>query len=159
MNPVNNAPGVSPAKNLLDTAALDGKYVTFGKAIEKANLGAQLRGPGPFTIFAPTDEAFAALPAGTLDSLLADPEALKRILLYHVVTSMSKAARWPRTSASGRRQDDQRSIQPVKLADGKISIGGQVIAADITRATAPCTASTRSTCRHQPSTEQRASCV
>jgi uncharacterized surface protein with fasciclin (FAS1) repeats len=61
-------------------------------AAEAAGLVETLKGEGPFTVFAPTDEAFAALPAGTLDSLLADPEALKKILLYHVVSGSVKAA-------------------------------------------------------------------
>ena len=55
-------------------------------AATAAGLVETLQGAGPFTVFAPTDEAFAALPAGTLDKLLADPEALKKVLLYHVVS-------------------------------------------------------------------------
>jgi len=58
MNNLNNATPSSSQKNLLDTAAADGHYVTFGKAVEKAALGETLRGAGPFTIFAPTDAAF-----------------------------------------------------------------------------------------------------
>jgi len=87
MNHVNNAPGVSPAKNLLDTAALDGKYVTFGKAIEKANLGAQFRGPGPFTIFAPTDAAFDKLPASQLENLFKpeNKDELVSLVNFHVI--------------------------------------------------------------------------
>ncbi len=60
-------------------------FNTLAKAIQVAGLQKALTTGGPFTVFAPTDEAFAKLPAGTLESLLSDPEALKQVLLYHVV--------------------------------------------------------------------------
>ena len=132
MNHVNNAPGVSPAKNLLDTAALDGKYVTFGKAIEKANLGAQFRGPGPYTIFAPTDAAFDKLPASQLENLFKpeNKDELVSLVNFHVIKGSKMAAdigKWETAKMINGQS------QPVKLADGKISIGGaHVIAADIT---------------------------
>jgi len=132
MNHVNNAPGVSPAKNLLDTAALDGKYVTFGKAIEKANLGAQFRGPGPFTIFAPTDAAFDKLPASQLENLFKpeNKDELVSLVNYHVIKGSKMAAdigKWE----SAKMINGQSA--PIKFTDGKVSIGGaHVIAADIT---------------------------
>ncbi len=70
--------------DIVDTAAAAGNFTTLLAAAEAAGLVDALRGEGPLTVFAPTDEAFAKLPAGTLDSLLADPEALADILLYHV---------------------------------------------------------------------------
>jgi uncharacterized surface protein with fasciclin (FAS1) repeats len=63
-----------------------GSFKTLAAALTAAGLVDTLKGAGPFTVFAPTDEAFAALPEGTLEGLLADPEALKEILLYHVVS-------------------------------------------------------------------------
>ena len=80
------------AKDIVQTATEAGSFSTLLTAAKAAGLVETLQGAGPFTIFAPTDEAFAALPAGTLDGLLADPEALKRILLYHVVAGAVKAA-------------------------------------------------------------------
>lgn len=74
------------AKDIVQTATEAGSFNTLLTAATAAGLVETLEGPGPFTVFAPTDEAFAALPEGTLDSLLADPEALKSILLYHVVS-------------------------------------------------------------------------
>jgi uncharacterized surface protein with fasciclin (FAS1) repeats len=71
--------------DIVDTATAAGSFKTLLTAATAAGLVDTLKGPGPFTVFAPTDEAFAALPAGTLDGLLKDPEALKKILLYHVV--------------------------------------------------------------------------
>ncbi len=70
--------------DIVDTAAAAGNFTTLLAAAEAAGLVDALRGEGPLTVFAPTDEAFAKLPAGTLESLLADPEALADILLYHV---------------------------------------------------------------------------
>ena len=84
-NPINTPPAAT--SNLVDTAAANGSFKTFGQAIEKAGLSDTLRGTGPFTVFAPTDEAFAKLPAGTVESLL-KPEnkaKLAAILTYHVV--------------------------------------------------------------------------
>lgn len=77
---------------IVDVASAAGGFTTLLAAAEAAGLVETLMGDGPFTVFAPTDEAFAALPEGTLDSLLADPEALKQILLYHVVSGSVLAA-------------------------------------------------------------------
>jgi uncharacterized surface protein with fasciclin (FAS1) repeats len=75
----------SAAKDIVETATEAGSFKTLLTAATAAGLVDTLKGPGPFTVFAPTDDAFAELPEGTLDDLLKDPEALKNILLYHVV--------------------------------------------------------------------------
>ncbi len=72
-------------KDIVDTAVEAGTFTTLVAAVEAAGLAETLKGEGPFTVFAPTDEAFAALPAGTVEGLLEDPEALAAILTYHVV--------------------------------------------------------------------------
>ena len=74
------------AKDVVQTATEAGSFTTLLTAVKAAGLVETLQGKGPFTVFAPTDAAFAALPAGTLDGLLKDPAALKQILLYHVVS-------------------------------------------------------------------------
>ncbi len=73
--------------DIVDTAIADGRFTTLVAAVQAAELVDALKGEGPFTVFAPTDDAFAALPAGTLDSLLLpeNKQALTDILLYHVV--------------------------------------------------------------------------
>jgi uncharacterized surface protein with fasciclin (FAS1) repeats len=71
--------------DIVDTAVGAGNFTTLVAAVEAAGLVETLKGDGPFTVFAPTDEAFAALPEGTVEALLADPEALAGILTYHVV--------------------------------------------------------------------------
>ena len=82
------APSASAAmtKDIVETATEAGSFKTLLTAVKAAGLVETLQGKGPFTVFAPTDAAFAALPAGTLDGLLKDPAALKKILLYHVVS-------------------------------------------------------------------------
>lgn len=71
--------------DIVDTAVGAGTFTTLAAALGAAGLVETLKGPGPFTVFAPTDAAFAALPAGTVEGLLADPEKLKAVLTYHVV--------------------------------------------------------------------------
>ena len=73
------------SKDIVDTAIDAGSFTTLVAAVEAAGLAETLKAEGPFTVFAPTDEAFAALPEGTVEGLLADPEALAAILTYHVV--------------------------------------------------------------------------
>ena len=72
--------------DVLDVALEADDFNTLVTAVIEADLVAALKGDGPFTVFAPTDAAFAALPEGTLDSLLADKEQLANVLLYHVVS-------------------------------------------------------------------------
>ncbi|MEM9846233.1 MAG: fasciclin domain-containing protein [Pseudomonadota bacterium] len=73
--------------DIVDIAAADGRFTTLVAAVSAAGLVETLKGPGPFTVFAPTDDAFAALPAGTVESLLLPENAaqLTSILTYHVV--------------------------------------------------------------------------
>ena len=81
-----SASAAAMAKDIVETATEAGSFKTLLTAVKAAGLVETLPGKGPFTVFAPTDAAFAALPAGTLDGLLKDPAALKKILLYHVVS-------------------------------------------------------------------------
>ena len=82
-----------PTADIVDSAVAAGDFTTLVAAVEAAGLVDALKGEGPFTVFAPTDAAFAALPAGTLESLLADPSGdLTQILLYHVVPGQVMAA-------------------------------------------------------------------
>jgi transforming growth factor-beta-induced protein len=79
-------------KDIVDTAVADGRFTTLATALTAAGLVDTLKGEGPFTVFAPTDEAFAKLPAGTLEALLKDIPQLKNILLYHVVAGKVMAS-------------------------------------------------------------------
>ncbi|MFZ1654298.1 MAG: fasciclin domain-containing protein [Candidatus Moraniibacteriota bacterium] len=71
---------------IVDVAVANGSFKTLVAAVQAAGLAETLSGTGPFTVFAPTDAAFAKLPAGTVESLLKDKEKLKAILTYHVVS-------------------------------------------------------------------------
>lgn len=73
-------------KDIVDTAVGAGSFNTLVTAVKEAGLVETLKGDGPFTVFAPTDEAFAKIPKATLEGLLKDKEALKKVLLYHVVS-------------------------------------------------------------------------
>jgi transforming growth factor-beta-induced protein len=90
--PADEAAGMEGMKDIVDTAVADGRFTTLVAAIEAAGLVDTLKGEGPFTVFAPTDEAFAKLPAGTVDGLLKDIPQLTDILLYHVVPGKVMAA-------------------------------------------------------------------
>ena len=78
--------------NIVETAVNAGSFNTLVAAVKAANLVDTLTGAGPFTVFAPTDEAFAKLPEGTVDGLLKDLPKLKQILTYHVVSGKVMAA-------------------------------------------------------------------
>jgi uncharacterized surface protein with fasciclin (FAS1) repeats len=78
--------------DIVDTAVNAGSFSTLVAAVKAAGLVDTLKGAGPFTVFAPTDEAFAKLPSGTVDALLKDIPKLKKILTYHVVSGKVLAA-------------------------------------------------------------------
>jgi uncharacterized surface protein with fasciclin (FAS1) repeats len=78
--------------DIVDTASNAGSFSTLVTAIKAANLVDTLKGKGPFTVFAPTDEAFAKLPAGTVEGLLKDIPKLTKILTYHVVSGKVMAS-------------------------------------------------------------------
>ena len=78
--------------DIVDAAVASGNFNTLVAAVKAAGLVDTLKGPGPFTVFAPTDEAFGKLPAGTVDSLLKDIPKLKNILMFHVAEGKMLAA-------------------------------------------------------------------
>jgi uncharacterized surface protein with fasciclin (FAS1) repeats len=81
-----------PMADIVDTAVKAGSFNTLVAAVKAAGLVDTLKGAGPFTVFAPSDDAFAKLPAGTVDALLKDIPKLKKILTYHVVAGKVMAA-------------------------------------------------------------------
>lgn len=78
--------------DIVDTAVSAGQFNTLVSAVQAAGLVDTLKGPGPFTVFAPTDDAFAKLPAGTVEGLLNDVPRLTAVLTYHVVPGKVMAA-------------------------------------------------------------------
>jgi uncharacterized surface protein with fasciclin (FAS1) repeats len=83
---------VQPQANLVATAQAAGQFNTLLAALNAAGLRQELETGGPYTVFAPTDAAFAALPPGTVESLLQNPDALRAVLLYHVVSGQVTSA-------------------------------------------------------------------
>ena len=96
-------------KDIVDTAVAAGQFKTLAKALDTAGLIPVLKGKGPFTVFAPTDEAFAKLPAGTLEALLKDKSKLAAILTYHVVPGAVRAA-------DVVKLDSAKTVQGQKIA-------------------------------------------
>jgi len=115
--------------DLVEVAAGAGNFSTLLAAAEAADLVGLLKGEGPFTVFAPTDDAFAALPEGTVEALLADPEALANILAYHVVAGRVTSAQVVELSEAETLQGGSVSIM---LHDGTVMVdAANVVAVDI----------------------------
>lgn len=108
--------------NIVETAAEAGTFATLLAAAEAAGLVETLSGEGPLTVFAPTDEAFAALPEGTVEGLLADTDALAAILTYHVVASavMSSDLTDGMTATTVNGADITVSLDPVMINDANV---------------------------------------
>ncbi|MCL4829930.1 MAG: fasciclin domain-containing protein, partial [Caldilinea sp.] len=104
--------------------ASDPQFSTLAKALSAAELDAALAGDGPFTIFAPTDDAFAALPDGALEALLADPEQLTQVLLYHVVGGSALAAE---DLVTGPLETLQGAPVEIMVADNVVSVNDATV--------------------------------
>ena len=117
-----------PSQDIVDTAVAAGTFDTLVAAVKAAGLVDTLKGDGPFTVFAPNDAAFAKLPAGTVESLLENPEQLAAILTYHVVAGKKVAADVVAANALSTVQGQSLSVD---TTDG-VSIGGaKVLATDV----------------------------
>jgi uncharacterized surface protein with fasciclin (FAS1) repeats len=116
--------------DIVDTALAAGNFTTLAAALTAADLVDTLKGEGPFTVFAPTDEAFAALPEGTVEALLADIPALTDILLYHVVSGAVDAETVAGLDSATTVQGSDITIE---IVDGAVVLNGvtMVIATDI----------------------------
>ncbi|MDE2817001.1 MAG: fasciclin domain-containing protein [Chloroflexota bacterium] len=111
---------------IVDIAVADGRFQTLVAALQAAGLVETLQGEGPFTVFAPTDDAFAKLPAGTVDALLKDVPTLTDILLYHVVSGNVKAADVIKLDMATTAQGEAVSItvdgDTVRINDAQVII-------------------------------------
>lgn len=116
-------------KDIVTIAVEAGNFKTLAAALTEAGLIETLKGKGPFTVFAPTDEAFSKLPEGTVENLLKDKEALTKVLLYHVVSGEVMAKDVVNLSSAETVEGSNIRIQ---TADGKVMINNaQVTSADI----------------------------
>ena len=115
------------AADIVDTAAAAGNFKTLAAALDKAGLVQTLKGPGPFTVFAPTDAAFAKVPKAQLDALLADKSKLAAVLTYHVVPGKVMA----KDVKAGKIKTVQGSELMVGTADGVTIDNAKVLKTDI----------------------------
>ena len=115
------------AKDIVDTAVAAGNFKTLATALQAAGLVDTLKGKGPFTVFAPTDEAFAKVPKDQLDALLKDKAALTKVLTYHVVPGKVMA----KDVKAGMVKTVQGSELTVATAGGVMVDGAKVTATDI----------------------------
>lgn len=129
--PVEEAEEMAEANSIVDIAVEDGRFTTLVAAVQAAGLVETLSGEGQFTVFAPTDEAFAALPEGTVESLLEEPEgALQDILLYHVVDGAVPAETVVTLESATTLQGEDVAIE---VMDGEVILNdnAKVIITDI----------------------------
>jgi len=119
----------SPKQDIVDTAVAAGSFKTLATALEAADLVETLKGKGPFTVFAPTDAAFAKLPPGTVDALLQDTPKLRSVLTYHVVPGRVMATDVTKLSTAKTVNGQSLSI---RVQDGTVMVdNAKVITTDI----------------------------
>jgi uncharacterized surface protein with fasciclin (FAS1) repeats len=115
--------------DIVTVAVEAGEFTTLAAALEAAGLVETLRGEGPFTVFAPTDDAFAKLPEGTVEGLLEDTEALTRILTYHVVAGEVTAEQVVELDSATTVAGIEL---PIQVRDGRVFVGeAQVVQTDV----------------------------
>ena len=115
------------AKDIVDTAVAAGNFKTLAAALQAAGLVDTLKGKGPFTVFAPTDEAFAKIPKADLDALLADKAKLSAVLTYHVVAGKVMA----KDVKAGKVKTVQGSELTLGTMSGVTVDNAKVVAADV----------------------------
>ena len=124
-NPMVGGQEMYPTKNIIDNAVDSADHTTLVAAVKAAGLVDTLEGPGPFTVFAPTNEAFAKLPAGTVDTLLKpeNKEMLTKVLTYHVVAGRLSAADLKQKIKEGNGTAELSTVEGgklwVSLSDGQ----------------------------------------
>ena len=120
----------SAAKDIIETAIAAGTFNTLAKALTAAGLVETLKGAGPYTVLAPTDEAFAKIPAKDLEALLADKAALTKVLTYHVIAGNVPSSQ---VSTMSEATTVEGSKLQIKVVDGKVVLNGNsnVTSADI----------------------------
>jgi len=117
--------------DIIDTAVAAGSFKTLAAAVTAAGLVDTLKGSGPFTVFAPTDEAFAKLPAGTVDALLKDIPKLKSILTYHVVAGKVHAADVVKLDGKSAKTLNGSEVKVTTAGGVKLNGSANVVKTDI----------------------------
>ena len=120
------ATGSAPSKDIVDTAVEAGSFKTLAAALQAADLISTLKSEGPFTVFAPTDAAFAKIPKADLDALLSDKRALTEVLTYHVVSGKVMAADVVKLTQA---KTVEGSPVKIKVVDGNVMINNANVSA------------------------------
>jgi uncharacterized surface protein with fasciclin (FAS1) repeats len=128
--PASATTGARSDANIVETAVAAGKFKTLTSLVKKAGLAKTLQGKGPYTVFAPTDAAFAKVPKATLDALAKDKAKLRSVLLYHV-------AKGKLTARKVVKRDSVKTLNGqrvrIRVRNGKVFVGGaRVTTADVT---------------------------
>ena len=118
-------------KDIVETAVAAGSFKTLATALTVAGLIETLKGPGPFTVFAPTDDAFAKIPKAQLDALLKDKAALKNVLLYHVLPGKVPAADALKTVGKGVKTVEGRDVKITVMGGTPMVNGSHIVTTDI----------------------------
>lgn len=121
-----SATAMAPDKDLVDIAAGNKDFSTLVSLVKKAGLVETLKGKGPFTIFAPTNDAFKKLPKATLDAVMADDELLKNVLLYHVVPGKVMAKDVVNVRSAKTALNNGEATISVMVKDGKVYLNESV---------------------------------
>jgi uncharacterized surface protein with fasciclin (FAS1) repeats len=111
-------------KNIVETAVAAGQFKTLASLLQKAGLATTLEGKGPYTVFAPTDAAFAKVPKATLTALGKNKAKLRAVLLYHVVKGRVTAAQAMKLRSA--KTLEGKSV-PIKVSGGKVMVGGATV--------------------------------
>ena len=119
------------AKDIVDTAVAAGSFKTLAAALTAAGLVDTLKGKGPFTVFAPTDEAFAKIPKADLDKLLADKAKLTKVLTYHVVAGNVMAADVLKMNGKGAKTVEGSEVKITVKGTEVMVDGAKVVKTDI----------------------------
>lgn len=117
--------------DIVETAVAAGSFKTLAKLLTDAGLIETLKGPGPFTVFAPTDEAFAKVPAATLAALGKDKAALKNVLLYHVVAGKVLAADVVKMNGKSAKTVEGQDVKIMVMGDKVMLNNANVVKTDI----------------------------
>jgi uncharacterized surface protein with fasciclin (FAS1) repeats len=146
---------IVPSGDIVATLTAAGQFKTLLKALDATNLTGVLKTPGPLTLFAPTDAAFAAMPAGQLDQLMSakPPAALQQLLVYHIINARVDDAKINGTkgpvpsaagkpiyvdgSASPHKANDANIVADVTVSNGVIHVVDKVLSPDFTPPAAP----------------------
>jgi uncharacterized surface protein with fasciclin (FAS1) repeats len=127
------APAAAQAqdKDIVETAVAAGSFKTLAKLLTDAGLIETLKGPGPFTVFAPSDEAFAKVPAATLEALSKDKAKLKAVLLYHVVAGKVPAAEALKLAGKGAKTVEGQEAKITVMGGAPMINNAHIVKTDI----------------------------